>query len=142
MEKTIKIDITALESMKNEATDNGKKDFAEWGKEFAKALIPFLKRNPLRYRDYGPYWWLVKKAIIDSEFNGFGENIEKATFEQFDYGNNETNLLVGYWYSMLMFEMGNAEKSLHSIDTEDGGAIEYTVADEEMEMLNIAKSLR
>ena len=43
--------------MQNKGTD----DLGGFG---ARVIARFVEKNPLRYRDFGPYWWAVKEILI------------------------------------------------------------------------------
>ena len=43
--------------MQNKGTD----DLGDFG---ARVIARFVEKNPLRYRDFGPYWWAVKEILI------------------------------------------------------------------------------
>lgn len=39
-----------------------------------------LEKDPLRYRDYGPYWWALKDLLRDSEYD-LGDDDDKEVRE-------------------------------------------------------------
>jgi hypothetical protein len=116
-------------------------DLASWELKFIKSLNGFLEKNPLRYRGYGPYWWLVKQALIEHGINQFGDELDNAAAESMDYGNRAINLVAAHAYSEITFDQGLMTSNSHQMETTDGESIEYIVADDEMEMLHMVKQL-
>ena len=41
--------------------NKGTDDLAEYG---AGVIARFVEKKPIRYRDFGPYWWAVKSILI------------------------------------------------------------------------------
>jgi hypothetical protein len=107
----------------------------EWESNFSASLVEFLQKNPLRYRGFGPYWWLVKRALIDRGHLEFGDFIDAEVYEAFDYGKPSINLAAAFSYSEERFSLGSMYESRHAIEHEDGDTTEYVLVDEDMELL-------
>jgi hypothetical protein len=120
------------------ATENGK-TLSQWLPGFLAGLRDFLLKNPLRYRGYGPWWWVVKKALLEQGLEDFGTHLDAETVEAFDTGDAAHNVLAAYAYSDYMFELGKMTDSVHSLDFTDGDSREYIVADEDMETLALGR---
>jgi len=115
-------------------------DLVTWEQKFVKALADFLAKNPLRYRGYGPYWWLVKQALIEHGETQFGDHVDAQMVEALDYGERTSNLIAAFTYSEGMFDLGKMTDSYHMID-DDGEQREYIIADDEMEILHATNQL-
>ena len=65
-------------------------------------------------------WWLVKKALIDYGYSGFGDNIDQEWFEALDYGETEYNLVAARAYEDRRFAVGQMiENAYQAMITED-----------------------
>lgn len=116
-------------------------DLVKWESKFVVSLIGFLLKNPLRYRGYGPYWWLVKQAVIEHGETRFGDHVDAQMVESLDYGDRAINLIAAFAYSETMFDLGKMTASNHTIGFMDGESIEYIIADDDMEMLHTKNQL-
>jgi len=124
-----------------EATAN--QTAAEWETKMLSGIAGILRKQPLRYRTYGPYWWLVKAILIDHGITDFGGHIDQEWFDALDYGDPVYNLLAAWAYEDTRFMPGQmAENPYHALETEDGDSIDYTSGDEEMEIRALSKNIR
>ncbi len=114
----------------------------QWEKRMVDAIAGILRDRPLRYRTYGPYWWVVKRALIDHGVADVGDHIDKEWFEAMDYGDPALNLLAAWAYEDARFASGQMiENPYHVMMQDDGDAIEYACNDEEMEARAAADAL-
>lgn len=83
-----------------------------------------LKKNPLRYRDYGPYWWALKDALrragfdygpqsdplVVDEYRGFSDVETLVMADEFRSLYLKTSIILtnkfaldrsGEWYALL-----------------------------------------
>lgn len=51
-----------------------------------------LSKDPLRYRDYGPYWWPLK-AILNANGYNYGDESDSMVLEAYR-GRNDTETMV------------------------------------------------
>lgn len=131
-----KPDINEIKRVLNDAV--GSRTQADWKKTFVDSLTKILKGKPLSYRSFGPYWWGVKTALVNAGVTEFGESIDTEWFNKMSYGDDALNLIAGFCYSDPLIDRGKAIESAHVLyDDED--PVEYTIADEEMEMLDGVK---
>jgi hypothetical protein len=106
------------------------------------AIAKILRDRPLRYRTYGPYWWVVKRALIDAGVTDFGDHIDLEWFDALNYGDPAYNLLAAWAYEDARFASGQIiENPYHVMIQADGEAIEYACDDEEMEAQAAARAL-
>lgn len=139
--------VDELEFLRLEATKNGKVSETEWVERCCKETARILRKDPLRYRSYGPYWWVQKQAMLDSGITDFGDFVDKEWHESADYGNAFLNLLVALLYSNAALDAGLIYSNAHNVtflpDDPDREMDEYvyTVADDEMELLGLQKNL-
>jgi hypothetical protein len=106
-----------------------------WVDIYLKNLKILLSKNPLRYRTYGPYWWLLKKAMVDHDIYTFGTSIDKEWLDRLDYGNEAINIISAHAYEDARVDMGmNVLDSSHLLEDLDGEPYEYLSDDSEMEI--------
>jgi hypothetical protein len=119
-----------------------KQTLTQWKPIFLATLDAFFKNNPLRYRSYGPWWWLVKKELIASGNFEFGEDVDAEWVEALDYGKAELNLLAAHGYAdWRCFMQGAPHEPLHTLELEDGETIDYLLTDTDMEQLALGQQL-
>jgi len=112
----------------------------DWANKFTATMTRYLIRNPDHYRAFGPYWWLVKKALIDRGTLDFGEDIDDAAFAALDYGDETTNLLAAMSYYNVMFEI-DRNRVVHTFEIDGGETLSYTLTDDDAERVSIARKL-
>ncbi len=39
----------------------------EWCNRCVNTLVRILRKDPVAYRQYGPYWWNLKKSVISRQ---------------------------------------------------------------------------
>ena len=106
----------------------------EWIERFLAGIKTLLSKSPARYRGYGPYWWLVKKALIDRGDLSLGEHIDTAWFEAMDYGDTASNLAGAYLYEDMRTDSVNLFEDAHYLSDETGETVIFMSCDEEMEI--------
>lgn len=142
MRKLDKPDKTELEALRNQATKNGQVPEADWVARNIGLTADVLRREPLRYRSYGPYWWILKQALISHGVDDFGDFVVREWFELADYGSEFHNLLAALLYSNAAMDNGLIYSNAHNVAflPEDEGMESdiqvYTVADDFMEALD------
>lgn len=124
-----------------EATSNGTISEDEWRKRMATGISKVLKRDPLQYRCYGPYWWQVKACLIAQGVTRFGTTLDAEWLEKTDCGDPTTSLLAAYAYYSYAFDMGLRHANTHQIPCDDGELLACTLVDEEMETFACANTL-
>lgn len=124
-----KEDIAALVQQKVSALkeNRGYSDFPG----FALGVIERrLTKDPLRYRDYGPYWWAVKALLIDSdrELGGWDDPLVRAAYQ----GDSPAETIVMADEFRTLYLATQAVGTNQFVLDGDTGAI-YTLEDPDME---------
>jgi hypothetical protein len=120
-----------------EATEN--QTAQQWEQRLIQAIALILRKRPLRYRTYGPYWWVVKRALIDAGVTDFGDHIDQEWFDAVDYGDPAYNLLAAWAYEDTRFSVTGQmiENPYHVLVDADGEPFEFVAGDEEMEARSV-----
>jgi len=114
--------------------------YGEWMKTAVVNLGVIIQKFPRNYRNYGPYWYRIKRMLIaygfDYEEDFEGDIIATTTPDH-------VVLAAG-----IMLSAGNASGAVfsntHQLDDGEGGVFSYVLEDAEMEAMlleNAAKSL-
>ena len=106
----------------------------EWIEKFLSGIKGLLSKSPARYRGYGPYWWLIKKALIDKGEHSFGEHIDAEWFETMDYGDTAFNLAAAYLYEDMRTDSVNLFDDAHYLSDEAGETVIFNSSAEDMEI--------
>jgi hypothetical protein len=104
-----------------------------WAEKYLSTLVGHLTRNPGHYRSFGPYWWLVKRALIESGNLEMGEEYDADVADALDYGDTPTNLAAAFLYQDQQESMGALFETQHIMDGV-GDSIDYWIDDSDMEL--------
>lgn len=140
MKKLYKPDVdTILQPLLDEGTKGGQKTRDEWLAEYAVGLADHLRENPKQYRSYGPYWWIVKRVLIQKGVEDFGEYLDQEWLEKTTYNDDVWDMLAGYAYSEYAVQAGLVYSHTHLIayvyDDDDSEEDQYVLVDDDMEEL-------
>ena len=108
-------------------------DTEQWRATVLAALKTFFIKNPQRYRSYGPYWWLIKKAFIDSGDITFGQDLDEKWVEALGYNDPIYDLAASIFYEDARFDYVNALDAHHQMADDTGEAVEFISSDDDME---------
>ncbi|MGP5563708.1 hypothetical protein [Vreelandella alkaliphila] len=89
-----------------------------------------LAKDPLRYRDYGPYWWAVKALLIDSD-RALGERDDPMVRETYQGASAAETIVMADEFRTLYLATQAVGTNQFILDG-DTGAI-YTLEDSDME---------
>lgn len=135
-----------LEALRAEATKNGKVTEEEWVAKHCELVTKILLQDPLRYRSYGPYWWVLKSALLERGASfGFFDFVDAQWMEAVDYGSTFLNLLAAWMYAENALDMGLIYSHEHTVafEPEEEGMEQdvrpYFLIDEDMETLALEK---
>jgi len=131
--KILKPSIEDLQPLLNAATES--QTIEEWTSKILRSFKALLLKNPIRYRAFGPYWWLVKQAMIDHGIKAFGTHVDVEWLESMNYADTSLNILASFGYEDMRFNLGLISDPFHSMEVDTAGeTFEFVSADEEMEM--------
>ena len=124
-----------LEPLRKEAFQAGLSE-AEWLAKMSATIAKIFIHNPKQYRGLGPYWWVVKKVLLDHGYD-FGDFIDAEWYEKVTYGSDVLNILASYSYQVYTANLGLIESNEHTLAMiDDEGAIQnftYVLIDDDME---------
>ncbi|QFT40026.1 MULTISPECIES: hypothetical protein [unclassified Vibrio] len=99
-----------------------------------------LEKQPLMYRNYGPYWWPLKVALTAAGFD-LGIDSEELTRKHFAYDKVEYLLCAAWAYQNHQIEQGYMLANLHTFYTDDE-PFEYSIEDHDLEAYAVNKSVK
>lgn len=134
MLEVVKPSAEVLGTMLTEATSRGKTPEA-WLSEYLVNAAGILDADPMRYRGYGPFWWGLKKALIEAGFSRFGNFVDLECAEVTDCGSMVNNVLSAHAYEEYAVGYGLMFSNEHDFSTPDGETATYTLADDDMEAM-------
>jgi hypothetical protein len=109
-------------------------DEEQWADRFLAGAAGLLKRNPVMYRSFGPFWWALKKYFQDSELNS-GEPVDDELFDQVTMGSKTLDIAAAYAYHDWSTSNMSTTNTVHIVQSSDGEDVEYQVIDDEFEAL-------
>ena len=103
-------------------------------KKATQSISDILENDPIRYRYYGVFWWVVKKILLDSGASWLDDGIDKEWLDKTDFGDTASNLAAAWMISES--RMANMETPSNSSMIEiEGENKEYILIDDFMEQL-------
>jgi len=111
----------------NVLKNTGRKD---WGEFMAQVMAWRLSYNPLRYKDYGPYWWAIKPILRQYGY-AVGEQTDNSVIKEIYCGeHDEATLLMAELFREDYLQTQFVGTNLFMLDNEG----EYwELFDEDME---------
>lgn len=144
----VKPSIDELELLRPEATQNGQVSEDEWVKRNCELNASLLRKDPRRYRSFGPYWWVLKEAMRNKGITGFGESFDMEGCDLCRYDTPFHTLLAAWIYSENAIDMGLMYANEHIVSYQpeetdvENDVRPYVVADDDMELLAIQNNLK
>lgn len=133
--------VADLAELLDEATAKTQK--SKYVESYLINLMALLKSNPRTYRAYGPYWWPIKRMLINRLIADFGDNVEAVTVDKF-FIEDEANTIIAAWaYQNYQFNNGYQNSPYHMLPiTNDDEDYEYCLIDDSIENLITVKNIR
>ncbi|MAD44702.1 MAG: hypothetical protein CMH98_06830 [Oceanospirillaceae bacterium] len=115
---------------------------SEYIDKYTDTLKTLLQDNPRQYRSYGPWWWVIKQALISQDKAFFPEKVDAETLEQLQYDKTEYGLVAAFLYADPIIGSGADYNQSHVLEDTNGNSIEYVIADDDMEGLELDAEIR
>jgi hypothetical protein len=125
-----KLDLKDVEQAYNEMIISTGQTPGEWRNAVVKSIDETLMQSPLSYRNYGPYWWNLKKVLqknFENEQDCYEGDIEIQTAISFDYGSDRNNIVAALLYVNAIRADVFENSEIHGV------GIDYVIEDMDME---------
>lgn len=133
--KIARYDVADLQRLIAEEVGEG--DFVA---PYLKGVAATLIQAPEQYRGFGPYWWPLKRLLIDAGYVEFGDEIEdEDTADTLTYPSPAMTVAAAYTFSEHAMGAGMQYSSGHTVMQDDGEQGTYWIGDETMEILIVAR---
>lgn len=130
--------VPTLDALKPSQLVSGELSREDWRKRMLEGYKGILLGNPIQYRGFGPFWWILKKEMLDAGIADFGDSLDAEWAERIDYGDPVLNILSAYAYAEYAEEYGLLYSSGHTVEFigDDDEVIndDYVLADDFMEL--------
>jgi len=121
------------------AEEVGSEDFLT---DYLDGVARTLDAQPETYRGFGPYWWPLKRLLIDAGHSQFGDTVDDAeTADALTYDRPALTAAAAYTFAEHARGAGMQFSPAHTIAREDGELDTYLIADEDIEGPVIARQL-
>lgn len=107
-------------------------DLEVWASAILPVAAKHLKLYPIQYRNYGPYWWVMKKALIDAGYEYFGDEFDAEMLEAMSDSDKSFAVFRAMLYYDYTIDNDFIGRATHTI-VNDGEDEEYTVYDDYVE---------
>lgn len=112
-------------------------DRSAWAGRMVAAFAGVVRRSPLAYRSFGPFWWPLKAMMVSA-----GELAASAPdpdlVAQVTTGSAALDVAAA-WAQHEAHSSQMLAGSAFTVDTEDGDTMEYLLIDKEMEAMAALK---
>ena len=103
------------------------------------AIATNIKAKPIRYRGYGPYWWALKRVLIENGYDfgmlNFGKNdsYDKELAALYSGQDNEQTIVLAdaFWRQTV----ATVVQGTNQFTIDDSTGETFTLYDEDMESL-------
>lgn len=130
--------IAVLDSLKPSQLAAGELSREGWLRKMLDGYRGILLKNPVQYRGFGPFWWILKKEMLDAGIADFGDSFDAEWVERIDYGDAVLNILAAYAYAEYAEHYGLLYSSTHTVeflgDDDEVSNEDYVLADDFMEL--------
>lgn len=104
----------------------------QWINKMRASFAGVVNRRPLAYRSFGPYWWPLKRLLIEG--GELQAELPAPDLEaEVSLGDAALNIAAAFAYQDAATDNLTAMNTTHTVDTEDGDTRDYVVIDDEME---------
>ena len=110
-----------------------KQSKAQYVAKFLKSVDTILLNDPIRYREYGPAWWPLKKALIEADYRCIDTFIDSEILEVMAQGDIAKDCISAWLVSESKTTSG--ELSPYFTIQKGDNTEEYCIHDEHMERL-------
>ena len=119
-----------LQEVKKSKTEN------KYISDVINSISKVLKKEPMQYRFYGAYWWVVKNEMLLAGIDWIDDHIDKEWFDKLDTGDSASNLMAAWLYSEEKINNLEMPSNLAIMDIK-GENVEYNISDIFMEELTV-----
>lgn len=138
MKKIVKYNPVEL----NQMIENTRKEVGDnFAENYLLSLAKMLKKQPDMYLSFGPYWWLLKKELINLGVLDFGEDSDAELVEMLEYESRDLNCAACYAAQVLAFDSYATHTNDKTVIGDDGEPFVYRLADSTMELMIASKAI-
>lgn len=121
------------------AEEVGGGDFVD---AYLEGVASTLDHQPEQYRGFGPYWWALKRLLIERGYTQFGELVEEdETADALTYPSPALTAAAAYTFAEHAMAAGMQTSPGHTVTLEDGEQATYWIGDEEVEGPIVARQV-
>lgn len=108
---------------------------------YLASVAALLGREPEQYRGFGPYWWPLKRLLIDAGYRQFGDEIDdEATADALTYPSPALTVAAAYAFAEHAMAAGMQYSPAHVVQV-DGEPTTYWIGDEAIEGPIVARQV-
>lgn len=125
----------------NKVVAEGAKGFTNksvWINKMVSSFAGIVRRRPVAYRNFGPFWWPLKAMMIKSgEMEGAAPDPDAVA--QATTGSPEGDIAAA-WLMQEYRAQNLLTGNTFTVDTVGGDTVEYLLQDDEMEERAVARA--
>jgi len=106
---------------------------SQWVGHMLSSFAEIVKRRPVAYRAFGPFWWPIKAMMVKSGVLA-AESPDPDLVAQATMG-AALDVAAAWAFQEQAHESMTAMNNTFAVDTEDGDTVDYLLMDDEMEAL-------
>lgn len=107
---------------------------SQWVSSMLSSFADTVKKRPIAYRAFGPFWWQIKAMMVKSgHLNAEAPDVDMVA--QATTGDAALDVAAAWAHQEQAHGNMTAMSSTFTVDTEDGDTVDYLLLDDEMEAL-------
>ena len=136
--------LCVYEDERSQFTCNGCLSKKQFVSEILRTAASAMLKDPQSYRAFGPYWWVLKRIMLEHGITIFGRFLDQKWLRRCDYGSDFDNAFAAWLYFGQSLEEGRQHQSEHTIyfaQNEKAGLYTkdtYRLMDRDMEVFRAA----
>ena len=114
------------------ATLKANKGFSDFAGYAIGVVARRIEKDPLRYRDYGPYWWAVKLALKSNGRVDYGDSSDPVIAAEYVGSNSAETMVMADLFRDWHLKTHAVGNNQFMLDSDSGDT--YTLDDPDMEV--------
>lgn len=115
------------------AANRGLSDFLGFG---LSVIADRLKKDPIRYRDYGPYWWALKDLLNKNGYD-YGQQSDEEISSAYRGNTDAETLVMADEFRSMYLDTFLVHSNQFMLDANTGEM--WTLLDSDMESMKLAQ---
>lgn len=101
--------------------------------KFLANAAKLINKTPKYYRYFGPYWWPLKKLMLDANIGGIDDFIDAEWLEKAWLDSPELICVAAFCFQETLLQNKSMASNSYLLEDSEGNAIEFVLYDNFLE---------